>query len=488
MARRARATALALLMAVALVAPGAASVTWQPAAATSTPDSANAGCAGRHWVGSWAAAPSDGGVSRPALAEQSLRMIVTPHLSGSRLRIRLTNRFGKTPITLGPVTIARQKDGPSVVAGSLRPVTFDGRPTVTIPAGEDVFSDTVSARLRSFSPTAVTVVVPDVITSPTEHYITRQTSYLSPVGSGDHAADSDGGAFTETSGVNGASTGWYFLAGIDVRAPRSTGSIVTFGDSITDGFQGNSDVVSEDLATVDRNVRYPDFLQRRLDRRGITLSVLNAGIGGNRILADGLQSQGGPSALKRYAIDALSQAGVTEVVVVEGINDIGQGHAGMNDLPVTYSLEGGVTAEQLIDGYRWLIRRSHRAGVRISLGTIAPSGGMIVPTYGNESADDLRREVNRWIRFQNLSDGVIDFDAAVRDPHDSSRIRPRYDGGDRLHFSPAGNRALASAVTLSRLTRATCGEGSTSRSPQPAQARRGPVQRDRPRDAVADLQ
>ncbi len=487
MIRRVRATAPALLMAVALVSPGSAPVAWQPAAATSPLHLANTGCAGKHWVGSWAAAPSDGGVSRLVLAEQSLRMIVTPHLSGNRLRIRLTNRFGENPITLGPVTIARQKEGPSVVAGSLRPVTFDGQPTVTIPAGEDAVSDTVSVRIRSFSPAAITVVVPDVITSPTEHYITRQTSYLSPVGSGNQAADMDGGAFTETSEVNGTSTGWYFLAGIDVRSPRSTGSIVTFGDSITDGFQGDSDVVSEDLATVDKNVRYPDFLQRRLDRRGIPLSVLNSGIGGNRVLSDGLQSQGGPSALKRYAIDALSQAGVTEVVVLEGINDIGQGHAGMNDIPVTYSLEGGVTAEQLIHGYRRLIRRTHRAGVQISLGTIAPSGAMIVPTYGNESADDLRREVNRWIRNQHLSDGVIDFDAAVRDPRDTSRIKPRYDGGDHLHFSPAGYRALASAVDMSRLTRATCGERSTFRTPQTAETRRRPLEGDHLREAVADL-
>lgn len=383
-------------------------------------------------------------------------MLVTPHLSGSRIRIRLSNRFGEAPITLGPVTIATQEDGPSVVAGSLRPVTFDGQPTVTIPAGRDAFSDTVSFRIRSFSPAAVTVVVPDVITSPTEHYITRQTSYLSPVGSGDHAADKDGGAFTETSDVNGASTGWYFLAGIDVRAPRSTGSVVMFGDSITDGFQGQSNVVSEDFATVDQNVRYPDFLQHRLDRRGIPLSVLNLGIGGNRVLADGLQSQGGPAALTRYDVDALAQAGVSDVVVMEGINDIGQGHAGMNDIPVTYSQEGGVTAEQLIAAYRTLIRRTHRAGIRISLGTIAPSGGMIVPTYGNESADDLRREVNRWIRNQHRSDSITDFDAAVRDPRDHSRIRPRYDGGDHLHFSPAGNRALAGAVKVSELGGSTC--------------------------------
>lgn len=414
-------------------------------------------CTGQHWVGSWAAAPSDGGVSRQLLARQSLRMVVTPHLSGSRARVRLTNRFGRAPVTLGPVTIARQESGPSVAAGSLRQVLFDGRPTVTIPAGEDAVSDPVPARIRSFEPAAVTVAVPEMTLLPSEHYITRQTSYLSPAGSGDQTGDVDGATFTETSQVNGASTGWYFLAGIDVRAPRATGAVVTFGDSITDGYQGNATVVTEDLSTLDRDVRYPDFLQRRLDRRGIPLSVLNAGIGGNRLLADGLQPQNGPSGLSRFALDALSQAGVTEVVVLVGINDIGQGHLGMDDLPVVDSLEGGATAEQLIRGYRKLVRRSHRAGVRISLGTIAPSGGMLVPTYGNSSTDALRREVNRWIRHQGVADGVIDFDAAVRDPRDRSRIRPRYDSGDHLHFSPAGHRALASAVRLSRLARPTCG-------------------------------
>lgn len=456
-ARAARSMAVAattLLLAVALAAPGAARASAAPAGAAAS--AADTRCAGRHWVGSWAAAPSDGGVSRQVLAQQSLRMVVTPHLSGDRARVRLTNRFGQVPVTLGPVTVARQASGASVAAGSLRQVTFDGRTTVTIPAGEDAVSDPVRARIRSFEPAAVTVAVPEATLLPTEHYITRQTSYLSPVGSGDRTADVDGAAFTETSQVNGASTGWYFLAGIDVRAPRSTGSVVTFGDSITDGYQGNATVVTEDLSTLDQDVRYPDFLQRRLDRRGIPLSVLNAGIGGNRLLADGLQPQNGPSGLSRFALDALSQGGVTEVVVLVGINDIGQGHFGMNDLPLVDSLEGGVTAEQLIRGYRQLVRRSHRAGVRISLGTIAPSGGMLVPTYGNSSADDLRREVNRWIRGQRVADGVVDFDAAVRDPRDHSRIRPRYDSGDHLHFTPAGNRALAGAVDLSRLTRSAC--------------------------------
>lgn len=339
----------------------------------------------------------------------------------------------------------------------MRQVLFDGRPTVTIPAGEDAVSDPVRTRIRSFEPAVVTVAVPDVVLLPTEHYITRQTSYLSPAGSGDQTEDVDGTAFTETSQVNGASTGWYFLAGIDVRAPRTTGSIVTFGDSITDGYQGNATVVTEDLDTLDQDVRYPDFLQRRLDRRGIPLSVLNAGIGGNRLLADGLQPQNGPSGLSRFTLDALSQAGVREVVVLLGINDIGQGHLGMDGLPVVDSLEGGVTAQRMIQAYRRLVGRSHRAGIRISLGTIAPSGGMLVPTYGNSSADDLRRDVNRWIRHQRVADGVVDFDAAVRDPRDRSRIRPRYDSGDHLHFSPAGNRALAGAVRLFRLARPGCG-------------------------------
>jgi lysophospholipase L1-like esterase len=176
------------------------------------------------------------------------------------------------------------------------------------------------------------------------------------------------------------------------------------------------------------------------------LSVLNAGIGGNRVLADGLQPSFGPSGLSRLSVDAIHQAGVRAVIILEGINDIGQ------------AFSGTLTAKQLITGYKRMIKRLHRAHLRVLLGTITPAGGYPLPTYG-ETADRIRVPVNEWIRSQKRSDGVIDFAKAVRDPSDPSRIRPKYDGSDHLHFSPAGYRALAGAVQLPQLGPGGVNEG-----------------------------
>ncbi len=364
-------------------------------------------------------------------------MIIAPHLGGQTLRIHLSNRFGSAPVTLGPVSLGIVDSGPALVAGSLRSVTLGGSQTVTIAPGADVVSDPVSLSFSAFQDLAVSVTVPGTVTSPTEHFITRQTSYLSPAASGDHSGDSSGAAFTQQTTSN-ASVGWYFLDGLDVQAPESVGSVVAFGDSITDGFQGTLTPLNENLSTIDTNGRYPDDLQRRLLAAHIPLSVLNAGISGNRVLQDGQIPMFGAAGLTRFRLDALVQSGVTEVIVLEGINDIGQ--------------TNGITAQQLIDGYQTLIAQAHQAGLKIQLGTLTPSGGTVVPAYGDAAADQLRQQVNAWIRSQKLSDGVIDFDAAVRDPSDPSRINPPYDGGDHLHFSLAGYQAMANAVNLGSLT------------------------------------
>jgi len=161
-----------------------------------------------------------------------------------------------------------------------------------------------------------------------------------------------GAAFTP-SGTNGASNGWSFLDGLDVKAPRRTAAVVAFGDSITDGFQGRISPISEDFGTVGKEERYPDYLQRRIDAAHRPLSVLNAGIGGNRVLADGLQPSFGPSGLSRLSVDAIHQAVVRAVIILEGINDIGQ------------AFSGTLTAKQLITGYKRMIKRLHRAHLRV---------------------------------------------------------------------------------------------------------------------------
>ena len=359
----------------------------------------------QHWIGSWAASPS--GVSQSqTLENQTVRMIIAPHLAGDAVRLDLTNRFGAAPVTLGPVTIGLRGPGASLLAGSERPVTFGGRPTLVISAGANAVSDPVKLSFGAFHDLAVSVYVPGTITNPVEHLSTRQTSDPSPSGSGDHAGESSGAAFTQKT-TGQFSTGWYLLDGIDVPAPGSTGAVlVAFGDSITDGYQAQPNG-TEQLSTIDNNGRYPDDLQRRLIAANIPLSVLNAGIGGNQLLLSGLPLLG-PSGLTRLRPDALAQAGVTDVIVLEGINDIAH----------------GATASQLIAGYEQLITSAHAAGVAIQLGTLTPTGGASLPAYAGPGAVAVRGEVNQWIRTQRYSDGIVDFDAAVRDSHDPGAVNP----------------------------------------------------------------
>jgi len=390
-----------------------------------------------HWVGSWEASPSGVSLTQP-LADQTLRMIIAPHLGGRILRIHLSNRFGAAPVTLGPVTIGVRDSGASLLPGSERQVTFGGRSSVVIPAGADAVSDPVMLSFGAFRDLAISVYVPGTVKNPDEHFSTRQTSYLSPSGSGDHATQSSPAAFTEKT-TGASSTGWYFLDGVDVEAPGSTGAVVAFGDSITDGYQAKRNG-TEQLSTINTNGRYPDDLARRLLAARIPLSVLNAGISGNELLNSGLPLVG-PSGLSRFGPDVLAQAGVSDVIVLEGINDIAR--------------TPPATASRLIAAYKQLISRAHAAGLAIQLGTLTPTGG--APTaYADAAANSVREQVNEWIRTQRFSDGIVDFDAAVRDPHDPAMIDPAYDGGDGLHLNLAGYRALARAVDLALLQRPNC--------------------------------
>jgi lysophospholipase L1-like esterase len=389
-----------------------------------------------HWVGSWVASPSDPSPSR-ALADQTLRMIIAPHLGGSTVRIHLSNRFGVAPVQLGPVTLGVEGRGPEL-ASAARTVTFAGHRQVTIRGGGEALSDSVAFRFRAFQSLAISVYVKGTVTSPTEHAFTRQTSYLTPASSGDYSASASGRAFTQRT-TGESSMGWYFLDGLDVQAPGNTGAVVTFGDSITDGFEGN--LIGEQLTDLGTNGRYPDDLQRRLISARAPLSVLNAGISGDHLLNAGLGPTPGDVA-PRFTEDALKLPGVSDVIVLLGINDLGR------PMPTPVA--------DLIAGYQHLIREGHAAGIRIQLGTLTPAGGNVIPNYGDAAADQRRREVNGWIRSQHSADGVIDFDAAVRDPRDTSRIDPLYDDSDHLHLSLAGYRAMAGAVRLRQLRAPVC--------------------------------
>ncbi len=403
------------------------------------PVSAGAACSGSRWLGAWTASPSDGSATQPVLADRTARMVLAPHVGGDRLRLHLSNRFGSEPVTLAHVTVAIRSSGGALSAATLRDVPFAGRRAVTIPAGGDVVSDPVALSIVPFDKLAVSVAVSGSVRTPTEHFTTRETNYLSAAGSGDHTRDPGAGAFT--AGNPAQSTGWFFLDGVDVAAAARYGAVATFGDSITDGFQGRVTPLTEDTTTVGKDERYPDFLARRLLTAGRALSVLNAGISGNRLLQDGQIPPFGPRGVDRVGADVIGQSGVTDVIVLEGINDIGQ--------------TPGITAAQLIDGYRKLVATLRAARLHVLLGTLTPAKGTLVLSYG-ATGESVRAQVNAWIRSQHIADGVVDFDAAVRDPADPARLRPVDDGGDHLHLSAAGYRAMAAAVPLAALRGTGC--------------------------------
>ncbi len=400
-------------------------------------------CTGNGWLASWAASPTDATVPTDAtglptpqlLANQSLRMVLTPHLGGTSLRIHLSNRFGTAAVTFGRVTIGTQTTGAAV--GAMAPVRFGGAASVTIPAGADAVSDPVVLGFSAFQPLAVSMFVPGDQTAPTKHWNANATSYYSPPISGDRTADHTGASYL---GLTGS---WLYVDGVDVIAPAPTRSVVAFGDSITDGFVSATPLsLPADSSVANKNGRYPDDLQRRLDGAGIPVSVVNAGIGGNQLLTDGEPSQTGPSGLHRFEEDALSQAGVGGVLLLEGINDLGL---------------SGRTPADIIAGYTRLIDQAHAAGARIWLGTITPAANSIVDgTVTAPDSERNRQQINTWIRGQHLADGVADFDAALRDPADPSTLLPAYASVDNLHPNLAGYQAMANAVDLGMLAATSC--------------------------------
>jgi len=356
------------------------------------------------------------------------------------VRVHLSNRFEATPVTFGATTIAPKGAG-AALAGRATRVAFGGRDAVTVAPGRAVLSDPVHFRFSAMQTLAVSLFVSNAPDNPTQHYQARQTSYLTEPGTGNHAADASGSAFVQQD------TSRPYVDGIDGIAPASAGAVVALGDSITDGYQGDApDGAPEVASTLNVNGRWPDDLARRLIAAHIPLSVLNAGIGGNRVLQNGAvggnSDTWGPSALSRLEDDVLHKAGVTTVIWLEGINDIGM---------APYA-----TAAQIKAGYIKGIAEMHAAGLKVLQGTLTPSGGDPDPSYGDAAANQERERINDWILTKSPANGVINFAAAVQDPSDPSQINPAYNGGDHLHFNVAGYRAMANAINLKLLRRAAC--------------------------------
>lgn len=403
-------------------------------------------CTVSHWVGAWELSPTDalpgidGSVVHPELtgSEQTYRVIATPHLAGSRIRIHLSNRFGHAPVTFTHVTVGIQSHGASIEPGTLHTVTFGRQASTRVPAGSDAISDPILLTVGHYTPVAVSIYVKNQTTLPTEHWLAEEYDYYTPPGGGDQTADTTGHGYTQRS------TNAFFLDGLDVTGPARVGSVVALGDSITEGFvAGNPAYFPEAQAINDQNQRWTDYLQRRLYAAGTPLSVLNAGNSGGRLLRPGFAPMFGPSGLARVGPDVIAKGGVSTAIILLGINDIG-----FLPFPTPAGLEAG---------YATLIKELHAAGIKVLLGTIMPSGGSILDGISDPNANEIRTQTNDWIRSQHLSDGVIDFDAITRDPANPNQLNPAYNApGDKLHPDPTGYAAMANGINLSQLARPRC--------------------------------
>ena len=314
-------------------------------------------------MAAWPASPSD--AQGPGFAHQSLRLVVRPTLGGRRVRVRLSNRFGRTPVTFAAATVARRAKGARVVAGSVRRLRFGGRETVTIAAGGEVRSDPVALRVRRFGDLAVSVHVRGATGPASRHLVALQTSYATSPGAGDRTGATDGAAYTQRL------DSWPWLSGLEVSAPRRAGALVALGDSITEGFR----------STADANARYPDALARRLAGSRRPVGVLNAGISFNTILRDFANPLGARSALARLGADVIAQPGVTGAIVLLGANDLG--------------LALAARPAAVVAGLRRVVERLRVAGLRVLAGTLTPAAGATSGLHGTSAAIAARSRVNR---------------------------------------------------------------------------------------------
>jgi lysophospholipase L1-like esterase len=371
-------------------------------------------------VGTWTASPlppAEEGRSAEGFDDETVRMVLRTSVGGSSPRVRLANTFGEDTLTIGHVEIGVQDEGATVVPGTSRSVSFGDLDSILVPAGAKVYSEPVDLEVDAEQNLVVSIYLPEATGPATYHELARHTTYI---------ADSNRAEDASAEGFDTEVTDWFYLEGIDVVSPETNGAIVTLGNSITDGFN----------STLDADNTYPDELAERInDSSSVQKSVLNAGISGNRVLSD----IAGPNALARLDRDVITQTGVTDVVLLEGINDIGFN-----------MIEGesyeAVTADEIIYGLKQIIARVHAKGLNIYGATLTPFKGA---DYYYGEGEEKRQAVNEWIRTSDAFDGVFDFDEALEDPDNSLQLLPEYDSGDNLHPSDAGYHEMAETVDLS---------------------------------------
>jgi lysophospholipase L1-like esterase len=382
------------------------------------------------WAETWSTAPTQptSEVVNAAYAgfrDQTIRDVVFTSIGGREIRVRLSNIFGTRPLVIGQVSVGAVASG-GALSGPAYLVKFAGRGSVRVPAGQEVVSDPVPLAVAPLEDIAVSIYVPGPTGPATYHYFGQQDNYIAP---GDHATDPGDAAFTRT-------ISWYFLDGVDVlSASKRAGTVVAFGDSITDGIG----------SAAGANDRWPNFLARRLDAQDgdAAPAVVDEGIGGNRVLNG--SACFGQSALARFGRDVLDQPDVRDVIVLEGINDIG--YSGGADIGCV-APNTDVSAAQIIAGYKTMIAEAHAHGIKIFGATLIPFESSWLWSPGKQAKWDA---VNHWIRTSGAFDGVVDFARAVADPNDPAYLNPAYDSGDGLHPNDAGYAAMAGVINLSAL-------------------------------------
>ncbi|MFF1305341.1 SGNH/GDSL hydrolase family protein [Streptomyces sp. NPDC058307] len=379
------------------------------------------------WVGSWSASPvgAEPGTEAEGMTGRSVRNVVHAGVGGTSARITLSNLYGRTPLTITHASLALAA-GPRTAAaeaGTTRRLTFAGNTTVVIAAGGQALSDAVALAVPAGGDVLVTTYSPALSGPVTYHPTARQTSYAGP---GDLTEDESGTGYTEQVDH------WRYLTALDVLGDEADGTVVAFGDSLTDGKN----------STLDANSRWPDFLNRRLRTALVAgrdlprYSVVNEGIGGNRVLADArgrpLENQAG---IRRFRRDVLDRPNVKVVVIDLGINDI-------------LRTPGTVDSGKLLTGLRDLVRQAHARGIKVVGATLMPVGKR---TTWNEAREGVRQTVNAQIRAGRVYDTVVDFDKALRDPYNPRELRALYDSGDRLHPNDRGYERMAATFDLEYL-------------------------------------
>jgi lysophospholipase L1-like esterase len=389
------------------------------------------------WHGAWttpvmrpSAAPWFETWAEQGFTDQSLRQVVRVHSGGTQVRIRLSNAYGHAPLHLTGATIGRTATSAAVHPDTMRTLRFAGSPSTTIPAKGRAVSDPVTLPTEPLEHLTISLYFREATGPATYHQLSMTTTYRA---AGDHHRDPSATAYTDT--VQPAYGSWYYLEGIETsgkhRTPRA---VVAFGDSLTDGFG----------ATIDGDDRYPDLLAQRLLAAGQSRPVLNAGIGSNKLLTD--SALGGDAGIARFTRDVLDQPHVATVIVLMGVNDIQQ-----TDDPAhgTGHQATPVTAQQLIEGHRTLIRAAHARGVRAVGATLTPYRGAVGWSAAGEV---IRAQVNQWMRTSGEYDTVVDFARAL-DPDGTGSIREDLHTGDNIHPNPTGYRAMADAIDLAALGR-----------------------------------